>query len=66
MRLNDNERVAVVKALREARDLLAHRIEIQKSQMRRGLAGAKEEKLRLDLEHAVLDEAIRKLWTGAN
>lgn len=64
-RLNIAERALVLRMLRDAREMLASRIEQQKSQARRGLQGARLEQSRLEDELTVLSSAIRKLWTTA-
>ncbi len=63
--LNIAERALVLRMLRDAREMLASRIEQQKSQARRGLQGARLEQSRLEDELTVLSSAIRKLWTTA-
>jgi hypothetical protein len=60
--LNTQELALVLRILRERRTFLAHLIEMQKSQRRRGLAGAAEEVATLETEHVILEHAIRKLW----
>ena len=64
-RLNTAERALVLRMLRDAREMLASRIERQKSQARRGLQGARLEQTRLEEELAVLSSAIRKIWITA-
>ncbi len=64
-RLNIAERALVLRMLRDAREMLASRIEQQKSQARRGLQGARLEQSRLEDELVLLSSAIRKIWTSA-
>jgi hypothetical protein len=57
------ERALVLKFLRESRALLKHRIEQQRSQVRRGVDN--KELIRLEHELMLLLGAIRKLWKRA-
>jgi hypothetical protein len=60
--LTQEERSAVLRALRGERVALGHRIEMHKSQRRRGTAGAAAEVTAMERELDLLCSAIRKLW----